>query len=79
MGHVCRGLVLELDAQVDHPQAWLHVSRGHISHPSWDSCREEKDLKVLTTLSSALSQDFVHLFFEALLEHLVGLVQDDGL
>ena len=57
MGHVTSRLVLELLGEIHDAHARLHVSGGDVSHPSGDGGREEKDLQVLTTLSSACRED----------------------
>ena len=79
MSDVSRSLVLEFDGEIDDAEALLHVSSCDISDPSRNGGREKKDLEVLTTLASALGKNLVNFFLEALLEHLIGFIKDDGL
>lgn len=44
MGHIASSLVLKLHGEINNAHALLHVSRCHISHPSWNGGREQKNL-----------------------------------
>ena len=44
MGHIASSLVFKLHGEVNNSHALLHVSRCHISHPSWNGGREQKNL-----------------------------------
>ena len=79
MVHVVCSLVLQVLCQINDTQILLHVSCGNVSDPSWNGCGEETNLKVSSTLCAASTQDLVNFFLEALLEHLICLVQDDSL
>lgn len=72
-------LVLQLHGQIDNPDTLLHVGSSDISDPAWNRGRKEEDLQIFATLSSACSEDLINLLFEALLEHLISFVKNDGL
>lgn len=79
MRHVAGSLVLKVLSEVNDSHALLHMSSCDVTDPPWDGGGEEEDLQVFTTLVSAGSEDLVDFFFEALLEHLIGFVENDSL
>lgn len=72
-------LVLQVLTEINYAQISLHVLRGHVSHPPGNSRGEEADLEFSAALASDRLQDLVYIFFKAELEHLIGLIQNDGL
>ena len=79
MRHGFGGLVLQVLAQINHSKVLAHVLVGDVSDPPGDSGREEANLKLVSALRLDLPEDLVNIFLESKLEHLVGLIQDDGL
>ena len=79
MRHGFGGLVLQVLAQINHSEVLAHVLVSDISDPPGDSGREEANLKLVSALRLDLPEDLVDIFLESKLEHLVGLIQDDGL
>ena len=93
MFHSPGSLVLEVHCKIDDSDTLLHMRSCYISDPSWNGCREKANLQISTALLSALGQNLpkkkfrlsdnlsaylVNLFFESLLEHLVGFVKNDS-
>jgi len=72
-------LVLQVLTEINYAQISLHVLCRHVSHPPGNSCGEEADLEFSAALASDRLQDLVYIFFKAELEHLIGLIQNDGL
>lgn len=72
-------LVLQVLTEINYAQISLHVLCRHVSHPPGNSRGEEADLEFSAALASDRLQDLVYIFFKAELEHLIGLIQNDGL
>lgn len=69
------GLVLQVLAEIDDSQVLAHVLVSNISDPSGDGGREEANLELPSTLLLDSVKNFVNIFFESELEHLISLVE----
>jgi hypothetical protein len=69
------GLVLQVLAEIDDSQVLAHVLVSDISDPSGDGGREEANLELTSTLLLDSVKNFVNIFFESELEHLISLIE----
>lgn len=72
-------LVFEILRQIDHLPVWPEVVVGQVLDPGWNSGGEEEELRRSLRALLDLLENLIYVLFEAHVQHLVGLVEDQCL